>query len=380
MGIRLPDWLHQRHTIIRGFVDYIKRHHLRWRLIGNEPNAFELEEVTLDENWKGDAILVYRCTREESEQWESEGITVVNLSSETPHPNLINLIPDDLLLGRTAAQHLEMMGLSHYIYVGDPNRQYSARRWQGFSQYLEASNITAFKYDIPVSQTPITQRPQTVRQHLEKICEKLQPASGIFLRDDMLARHMLSIMLEREMEVPKDYCVMGCGNNESHCNLSWPTLTSVHYPAHQAGYAAAEQLHNAFNGKTPHTPSLPSDSVCERSSTAVYAKSDSLVNQAITIITERCDHETLSVRDIAKELGVSYSQLRQKFSQATGRTVRSEIVRVRVERIKDLLTTTSLSLDDIARNMGYSSTSEFSRFVQREIGTSPRRFRLKHQT
>ena len=74
---------------------------------------------------------------------------------------------------------------------------------------------------------------------------------------------------------------------------------------------------------------------------------------------------------------VSRRTFEQWFRKEVGRSPGEEILRVRVERAKRLLTTSELSMSQIARMVGYEQTAGFSKFFRRETGTSPRKFRSR---
>jgi AraC-like DNA-binding protein len=65
----------------------------------------------------------------------------------------------------------------------------------------------------------------------------------------------------------------------------------------------------------------------------------------------------------------------QKLVSATGHTPTGLLHQARVERAKNLLLTTDLSVADVAAAVGYLDVSHFSRTFRRLTGHSPGRFR-----
>jgi AraC-like DNA-binding protein len=83
----------------------------------------------------------------------------------------------------------------------------------------------------------------------------------------------------------------------------------------------------------------------------------------------------LTVGDIARETGVSKFHFTRMFTKATGQTPVNYMTRIRMERAVELLRGTELSVEDIARQIGYSSGSYFSKVFRERVGFSPSEFR-----
>lgn len=83
---------------------------------------------------------------------------------------------------------------------------------------------------------------------------------------------------------------------------------------------------------------------------------------------------------IGERLGMDYSYLSDLFSSAQGVTIEQYIILQRVERAKELLVYDELSLQEIARDLGYSSVSHFSNQFKKATGLSPSYYkRLKNK-
>lgn len=84
----------------------------------------------------------------------------------------------------------------------------------------------------------------------------------------------------------------------------------------------------------------------------------------------------ISPRNIAAQLGVSYSQLRKVFAATYGITMVGFRKGLIIQRAKHLLLYTTESLGTIAHTLGYSDQGYFSRDFKEQTGMSPREFRL----
>ncbi|MDP4681091.1 MAG: helix-turn-helix transcriptional regulator, partial [Cyclobacteriaceae bacterium] len=81
------------------------------------------------------------------------------------------------------------------------------------------------------------------------------------------------------------------------------------------------------------------------------------------------------IDDILSFIPMSRRVFEKKFIQIIGRTPHKEMQRIRVNRIKELLNETDLSLFEIAERAGFEHVSYMSYLFKRETGTSPALYR-----
>ena len=89
------------------------------------------------------------------------------------------------------------------------------------------------------------------------------------------------------------------------------------------------------------------------------------------------DHlrEKITVADLAKLNHLSVSRFHRVFKSATGRSPTDFIIDRRVQTAKRLLSTTTMSLSEIADAAGFSNAYYFSRMFKRFEGASPSAYR-----
>jgi LacI family transcriptional regulator len=117
--------------------------------------------------------------------------------------------------------------------------------------------------------------------------------------------------------------------------------------------------------------------VVVRGSSDVVAIEDREIALAVRFIREHaCDG--ISVRDVLREVPLSRSALERRTHAALGRAPKEEINRVRVERVKELLSSTDLSLAAIARRTGFRGPQYLVEVFRRKTGLTPGAFRRQH--
>jgi AraC-like DNA-binding protein len=99
-----------------------------------------------------------------------------------------------------------------------------------------------------------------------------------------------------------------------------------------------------------------------------------LVRKAMASIHERY-REPISLKDIARALGVSKEYLARCFHQETGVTVVTYLNRYRIGQAKARLDAGRDSLTEIALEVGFASGPYFSRVFRQEVGMSPSEYR-----
>ncbi len=105
---------------------------------------------------------------------------------------------------------------------------------------------------------------------------------------------------------------------------------------------------------------------------------DESVQKAVSYIHEHLD-QTLSIRALSRGAGVSKSVLYKKFHACFQCTVSQYIHLKRVERAAELLKAGAMSVEEIGRKLGFTSTSYFSKIFKKHMGMSPLNYKKSKQ-
>lgn len=85
--------------------------------------------------------------------------------------------------------------------------------------------------------------------------------------------------------------------------------------------------------------------------------------------------DPLTIQDIAHRLGMSYSLFRKRFKDYAGMSPARYLQDIRLQRAKELLRTTDLSVKEIAYRLHFDSPDYFSAQFRKKVGIYPSRFR-----
>jgi len=108
-----------------------------------------------------------------------------------------------------------------------------------------------------------------------------------------------------------------------------------------------------------------------------YKYSSDLVNCVDSFIQANFEN-TIMLRDIARHIAISESQLIKEYKCMTGITPYAALVKYRMSVACELLCRTNLSISSIAEKCGYQSLSNFTYSFNLEFGISPTKYRSSH--
>ena len=89
------------------------------------------------------------------------------------------------------------------------------------------------------------------------------------------------------------------------------------------------------------------------------------------------DHacKAISIEQLLAKVPVSRSALFRRFKEHLGRSPKKELPRVRLERAKALLTNSTLSVEEVARQTFQTDANHFIVVFRRATGSTPMRYR-----
>ncbi|MBN1780543.1 AraC family transcriptional regulator [bacterium] len=101
---------------------------------------------------------------------------------------------------------------------------------------------------------------------------------------------------------------------------------------------------------------------------------EEVVQSAKAIMTDRTGQQ-IHFQNLAAELGVGYTWFRRMFRHYTGLPPIQYFLQLKLNKAKDLLVSTSLSVKEIAVICGFDSQYYFSKFFKKRTGMSPGQLR-----
>ncbi len=354
--------------LLRGVIQYALENG-RWRFVdggANPPLGYHMPV-----NQRIDGAIGQFHTPEARAAAATLTVPVVNTSAATlPLPTVAS---DYERAGRLAADHLLECGFRHFAYWGGQwlpssiyNGFYLRLREAGFDAHWR--KIDDRQWDNPARDT-------------QEWIDSLPKPLGVLGGNDALGLNVLRACDQLALRVPEDVGVIGLTNDELLCDMCTPPLSSVALAVERQGYVAAELLARMMSGEpAPDRPIFISpQGIVARQSTDVLLVKDQEVAQAVKFIRRHAT-DPIRVEDVLRVVPISRRSLESRFKRAIGRGPAAEIRQVQLQQAKHLLAFTNMPIVAVAGDAGFSSPEYMARVFQREVGTSPREYRIHGRT
>lgn len=286
-----------------------------------------------------------------------------------------NVATDNGRIAGLAVDHLRERGLRNFAYCGIPYTPYAP--WAHEREYLFAARVKENGFNCAVFRGRY-RRPMHWDALLDELAQWLRRQSkplGLLACNDSRARHVLLACRRCGLAIPEDVAIIGVDNDSIVCEMVQPSLTSIEQGAEQVGYEAAGLLDRLMRRRRGRVfLNVPPLGVVVRRSTDVRFLDDDAVVAALKFLQEHLAGG-VDPAMLAKHVHLSRGMLDIRFQRAIGRSIHDEIKRMRLDVVRNLLTSTDLPVKLIARRAGYSSVEYLSSDFRRVIGRTPGEYR-----
>jgi len=286
-----------------------------------------------------------------------------------------------------AVEHFLERGFRHIGFCGFAGLDFSDRRRDALILRLAKHDMVPMIYEVTEashSDSTVTLESAGSR-HLKELAvwlRRLPKPVGILACNDNRGRQVLDACAAAELAVPEQVAVVGVDNDEVLCDLSDPPLSSVQPDAMRIGFEGAAVLDRMMRSGKPASRRVrlvsPRQLVVRRSSD-VLALSDPVVSSALKIIQrEAC--AGLNVEKLLDQMTISRATLERRFERFLSRSPKDEILRLRLNRVRELLADSEDTLAEIADATGFSSVAHLSVAFKNATSVPPGEFRRRHRS
>lgn len=365
--------------VLSGVARFVREHD-NWSVFFQDLNLCDDTPAWL-KTWKGDGIISRLENNDILNVINHLRVPVVYLRRVEAHAGAPRILTNNPEVSRLCFEHLKERGFHHFAYCGFNGADYSDERRKAFVDLVEQAGLRCHVY----ASGSHPESADTARYEglglqdggkLVNWIKQLPKPIGLMACNDMRGQQILDACRSIDIALPDDLAVIGVDNDEVLCNLSNPSLSSVAPNAERIGYEAALLLTRMMTGgKVPSGNVFvePSGIVCRRS-TEVLAIEDRQIASATRFIREHAC-EGIDVSDVLRAVPMSRSTLDRRFITILGCSPKDEILRVRLNRAKQLLAETDLPLALIAEKVGLEHVEHFSRIFKQRLGVTPSDFR-----
>jgi LacI family transcriptional regulator len=353
--------------LLSGIMDYVRQH---------EPWSIYLPELARGDvppRWRGDGIIARIETKAIARIVSRAGLPVIDVSAGRHVPSIPWIETDDLAIARLAVDHLLSRGFRHLAFCGEARFNWARGRLAHFQVLARAAGVDVHVYES-------SGLDPWAKEHNALLAwvRRLPKPAGVMACYDIKAQQLLDVCRENDVAVPEEVAVIGVDNDPLLCGLTTPPLSSVIPNTRRTGYEAAALLDRLMHGERipPKGHFIAPIGVETRQSTDVLALADREIAAAVRFIREHaCDGATIG--DLLRVVPLSRRVMESRYRKATGRTPHQDLVRFRIDRVKQLLAETDHSLERIATLSGFDHPEYMSVAFKRETQTTPGKFRLQ---
>ncbi len=289
---------------------------------------------------------------------------------------------DSHAIGEMAARYFLNRYYTTFAYVGDanPDTYWSADREKAYRKTIQAAGYMDSYHVYPSCPPEKRNDWMAEKDHMIAWLKSLPKPIALFAPNDRRGKQVIDACLDAGITVPNKIAVLGCDDIPWICEATAPTLSSIHCFPRKTGYEIAAHLDALMRGeKFERKEYLISPiSVTTRQSTDWMMVHDKIIKRALHMINENACDIKFNTGTIVKHLGISRRLLEIRFKNTTGKTIREEIDRIRLEHLYNELFESKDSIAGITCNCGFKDQTHLGRIFKARHGMTMCAFRGKH--
>lgn len=349
---------------------------------GKHDWLLEISGSWLGPGWYGDGIISDYFSLEELSMIRNIRKIPVISREVHPEPNIRSVIGNTNRIAELTYQHFADKGYTVFAAI-------EAREWPGgapdiphdpvkaLNQFLKKKGIRLHEctWDPNRIHDSLTDYPCMV-QALTRFFLELPKPAALFISNECYLGTVYRILMDLHFRVPEDVAVLCNTDNISLTDTALIPTSRISGANKETGRKMCELLQRMLDGENvPKPPVLVTPAaIVPRHSTDALVMPDADLTKAINFLQYNFEH-FISVKDAADHTGISVCMLNRKFQRYLGKTLYQYLLELRINKIRDLLDGSNLSLDEIATRTGYGSKMALSLAFKRIVGIPPGKFR-----
>ena len=284
---------------------------------------------------------------------------------------------DSQAIADTGAAYFIGQGFTRFAYVADNPSDWSVQRSRFFRDHLAARGFSCVMHIREDHGTRQSKDWSLEQDRLTRWLTALPKQTALFVSNDRYAREILELCQLANINVPSDLAVLGCDNEELLCENTNPLLSSIEPDFEACGYQSARLLEQLMFGakRGPQLLVYGVKRIVERESSKFRPVAlDSRIHSGLDFIRLNASR-MIGVCDIARHMCVSRRMAELLFRNHLQHSINEEIQAARIEKLKRLLTDTSLPVTHLCGLCGYQSEAHAKALFKKMTGLTMSRYR-----
>lgn len=277
---------------------------------------------------------------------------------------------DSDAVGKMAAEFFASLGLTNLSFSGMSGAVWSAERCECFKKYSKCSVLDGIRFSDA----------QVDYDKISAWLKKLPKPIGIFCCNDLNASMLIEICIGNGIRIPEEVAVLGVDDDEFLCNITSPSISSIRLDYEMAGYELASKLTEQIESGAKGVFVFTHNPVCivERNSTPKRKVVDRYVKEVVDFMGEHF-REGIDLKDALESIPLSRRSIEIRFKKEFGSmTMAGYLTKLKLDCLKHLLSTSSLSLLDAMAQSGFSEGENVYRLFRNKVGCTPAEYRASH--
>lgn len=369
--------------VIEGIGHYLHSSKVGWDVFLEEDCLARLNNL---DAWEVDGVIADFDDKEIRKALSKFRKPVVGVggsyTNEKDYPNVPYVATDNMRLIEEAFIHLKQKGLENFAFYGLPvneSRKWALERERAVIKLCKQSGFECQVY------RGYETAPETWHHNMNRLSDWIQSLptpTGVIAVTDARARHLLQACDKVQRLVPDQVSIVGIDDDDIARNLSRISLSSVSQGCFEMGVQAARLLHKALDRRVNNRPEpekyarvlVDPTGVVQRQSTDFKALQDPYVIQAMHFVRQHACRG-IKVEQVVDYVGISRSNLEQRFVQECGHSVHNEIHNAKLERACTLLKDSNEAINLVAEKCGYPSLQYMYSVFKKHFDMTPKQYR-----
>jgi len=372
VALLVSAWNHYGRGIIEGAWNYAQNNFWNLDMQPSGPDG----GMQIPEGWRGDGIIATIHSRDLAETLRRFRVPVVNVSgARFAGSNFPRVASDAKAVVQLAVEHLWSKGLRNVAFCGDPQKEF-LNFW---AQAYEAAARTLGFAPLSFQRSPkLTANSGLEAQRRDRVrwLQSLPKPVGIIGWDTITCRSIANACELAALEIPDDVAILSLSTEDLLGQTIHPPISGVDIPVKRIGYDAAMMLDGLMRGRRPDDREklFAPLGITTRQSTDIFECEDPKIRQVMRFIRENAT-AGIDIGDVLRAVPMARRTLERRFNTLLGHSPAEEIRRTKIERVRQLLTSTDMTVPDIAEACGFAYAEHMIPLFARHHKSTPAAFR-----
>jgi LacI family transcriptional regulator len=338
------------------------------------------DSTVMPADWRGDGIIARVADRTTAVRLRRSGIPVVNVSgvflSGSGFPRVCN---DGEEGARMAANYFLERGFRHFAYLSLRGLEYVSRQRDAFREVLGREGCKCHVMEVKAHGGFISPDWNLRLGQLGKWLSGLPKPVAVLSWGG--ARELVQAALGAGLRVPQEVAVLSSSDDELLDRIGPVPVSGIRASCEAIGREAVTLLDRAMRGRpvAGREIFIPPQGVTTRQSTDTLAIDDPHVVAALRHMNENLARP-IQIAEVARVAGLSRRVLERRFAELLRTSPGGHLIRARLERVRLLLTQTSLPIGELAERCGFGTPEYMTSLFRRNFGSTPLRYRKEMGT